>query len=244
MCEEGSPESESRFTEWPADWPDATDHFERTHTLTMTALTGELSRVRFTRYYRTEGNYAGVTFLDVGPVDHFAITSGDLLALTTLNVSAPPYAVRQLLGPTRTQEAISRCLMDRELHIDADLRFAGTSTLRAMERLYGQVKPALSQSDVHDKNAWVTASKLCARKRPDLFPVRDRIVCQYLGLLNDGNYQVDWQVFRYLISQRDVRDAIDVLVDQAVRVPGVQFGSPVRYLRHLDVALWMHAADA
>jgi Family of unknown function (DUF6308) len=93
-----------------------------------------------------------------------------------------------------------------------------------MERLYLQVKPALSRSEVHDKNAWVTASKLCARKRPDLFPVRDRIVCEYLGLLKNGNYQVDWQVFRYLISQRDVRDAIDVLVDQALRLPGVQLG--------------------
>jgi len=209
----------------------------------MIALTGQRSRDRFTDYYRWEGDYAGVTFLDVGPVDHFAITSGDLLALSTLNVSAPAYAVRQLLGPTRTQEAISRCLVDDELHIDADLRFAGAAMLAAMERLYLQVKPALSQSEVHDKNAWVTASELCARKRPDLFPVRDPIVCEYLGLLKKGNYQVDWQVFRYLISQRDVRDAIDVLVDQALRVPGVQLGSPVRYLRHLDVALWMHAAN-
>lgn len=68
-------------------------------------------------------------------------------------------------------------------------------------------------------------------------------MCEYLGLLKSGNYQVDWQVFRYLISQRDVRDAIDRLVDDAVRLPGVELGSPVRYLRHLDVALWMHAAN-
>lgn len=61
MSEEGSPELESGFTERPADWPDATRHFERAHTLTMTALTGEMSRDRFKRYYRTDGNYAGVT---------------------------------------------------------------------------------------------------------------------------------------------------------------------------------------
>lgn len=244
MSEEGSPELESGFTERPADWPDASGHFERAHTLTMTALTGEMSRDRFTSYYRTDGNYAGVTFLDVGPVDNYAITSGDLLALMTLNVSTPSYAIRQLLGPTRTKEAINRCLLERELPIDADVRFARASTLRAMERLYLQVKPALSQSDVHQKNAWVTASKLCARKRPDLFPVRDRIVCEYLGLLKNGNYQIDWQVFRYLISRRDVRDSIDLLVDHAMRLSGVELGSPVRYLRHLDVALWMHAANA
>ena len=152
--------------------------------------------------------------------------------------------VKQLLGPTRTIEAINRCLAEDKLPIDADIRFAGVSTLRAMEQLYLHIKAALSQSDIHQKDTWVAASKLCARKRPDLFPAPDRIVCEYLGLPRGGNYQADWQVFRYLISQRDVRDAIDVLVDQAVRVPGDQFGSPVRYLRHLDVALWMHAADA
>ena len=136
MIEEGSPDAGSGCTERPAEWPDGTAHFERAHTATMIALTGQRSRDRFTDYYRWEGDYAGVTFLDVGPVDHFAITSGDLLALSTLNVSAPAYAVRQLLGPTRTQEAISRCLVDDELHIDADLRFAGAAMLAAMERLY------------------------------------------------------------------------------------------------------------
>lgn len=61
MRERSSPELESGFTEWPADWPDAADHFERAHTLAMTALTGEMSRDRFTRYYLVDGNYAGVS---------------------------------------------------------------------------------------------------------------------------------------------------------------------------------------
>lgn len=237
---EHSPDSGPGFTERPADWPHATHHFERAHQLTMSALTGALSRDRFTRYYRRDGNHAGVTFLDVGPFDNYAITSGDIVALMTINVSLPAYAIRQLLGPTRTMEAINRCLAEDKLPIDADVRFAGVSTLRAMERLYLHIKAALSQSGIHQKDTWVAASKLCARKRPDLFPAPDRIVCQYLGLLRDGNYQADWQVFRYLISQRDVRDAIDLLVDHAIRQPQVEAGSPARYLRHLDVALRMH----
>lgn len=229
------------FTERPADWPDAAHHFERAHQLTMSALTAASSRDRFTRYYRRDGNHAGVTFLDVGPFDNYAITSGDMVALMTIDVTLPAYAIRQLLGPTRTAEAINRCLSEDELPIDADVRFAGVSTLRAMERLYLHIKTALSQSDVDQKDTWAAASKLCARKRPDLFPAPDRIVCEYLGLPRDGSYQADWQVFRYLISQRDVRDAIDVLVDHAIRQPGVEVGSATRYLRHLDVALRMHA---
>ena len=57
----------------------------------------------------------------------------------------------------------------------------------------------------------MTASKLCARKRPDLFPVRDKEVCDYLGLTQLRNYQADWQVFRSLIGDPDITAAIDVM---------------------------------
>ena len=45
-----------------------------------------------------------------------------------------------------------------------------------MEQLYEAIKQALSANTLKNPNAWVTASKLCARKRPDLFPVRDKEV--------------------------------------------------------------------
>ena len=37
-------------------------------------------------YYQRESNYAGATFLDVDPSDPYAVTSGDLLAITLLSV--------------------------------------------------------------------------------------------------------------------------------------------------------------
>jgi Family of unknown function (DUF6308) len=94
---------------------------------------------------------------------------------------------------------------------DCDLANAGTPALTAMAELYEAVKRALSADNVRNPNAWVTASKLCARKRPELFPVRDKEVCDYLGLTPSRNYQVDWQVFQSLISDPDVIAAIDAV---------------------------------
>lgn len=66
MLKGASTESEYGFIVRPAEWPDVTDQYEQAYTATMVALTAEMSGDRFTRYYRSEGDYAGVTFLDVG----------------------------------------------------------------------------------------------------------------------------------------------------------------------------------
>ena len=79
-------------------------------------------------------------------------------------------------------------------------------------------------------------------QRPDLFPVRDNVVCKHLGLIEPrGNYEVDWQVFRHVIQDNPIRRRLDEIVDEAAGRPGVDIGHPNRRLRHLDVVLWMHA---
>jgi hypothetical protein len=50
-----------------------------------------------------------------------------------------------------------------------------------MEAVYSPVKQALGNPEVKRTNPWVTASKLCARKRPHLFPVREKVVCTLLS---------------------------------------------------------------
>jgi hypothetical protein len=88
----------------------------------------------------------------------------------------------------------------------------------------------------------VTTSKLTARKRPDLFPVRDSVVSKYLGLSGRSqNFEVNWQVYRRLLQDDAIRSRLDQLVDEAADRDGVDVGSPLRRLRHLDVVLWMHA---
>ena len=66
------------------------------------------------------------------------------------------------------------------------------------------------------------------------------MVCKYLGL-QDGrqNDEVDWQVFRHIIQNDEVRRRLDSVVEEAATREGVNIGHPNRRLRHLDVVLWM-----
>jgi hypothetical protein len=190
-------------------------------------------------YYDRKGNYAGATFIELDPVSPWDLTPADLLALTLLSVQAPPYSVRRLLEPSADRNYVLRLLAENRLPLDADLGVADDGRLLAMAELHEALKSLLSPSYVTVKNPWVTASKLCARKRPDLFPVRDSVVCTMLGL--GLNYQVDWQVFRSIIQDQDVRSALDTVIDAATERGG-NLGHPNRRLRHLDALLWMGAS--
>lgn len=191
-------------------------------------------------HYDRSSNYAGATFLDLDPVDPYAITSGDLLSLTLLGVQAEPQAVRRLLEMTATNRGIRVLLTDEHLPLDADLTVADNDTLLAMASLHEALKRALSLDATQKKNPWVTASKLSARKRPDLFPVRDSVVCDVLGLSGKTqDYQVDWQVYRHIIQDDEVRGRLDEIIDEVQPREGVNVGHVNRRLRHLDVALWM-----
>lgn len=64
------------------------------------------------------------------------------------------------------------------------------------------------------------------------------MVCRLLGL--GRNYQVDWQIFRRIIQENEIRERLDRLTDAAAAA-GADVGHPNRRLRHLDVLLWMHA---
>jgi len=232
-----------RFTTTPEGWTAATDsQLERAEALVLEALDGEIAVGHVERYYRRDGNYAGATFLDLDTVDPYSFTPADLLSLNLLGVAVQPVAVRRLLEPSRERGHLLRLLSEENLPLDADLAMADADQLLAMAELHRALKRVLSPADVKNPNPWVTASKLCARKRPDLFPVRDNVVCNHLGLIEPkGNYEVDWQVFRHLIQDNAIRRRLDEIVDEACQRPGVDVGHPNRRLRHLDVVLWMHA---
>ena len=232
--------TDQRFTAIPEqDWEAADEAITR-HAFTVVddALEDPAAVKYLHWYYDPGGNYAGSTFLDLDPVSPWNITSADLLALTLLSVQAPPYSVRRLLEPSPDRSQVLRLLAEDRLPLDADLAMADADTLLAMADLHEALKSCLSPAHVRSKNPWVTASKLCARKRPDLFPVRDSVVCGVLGL--GHNYQVDWQVFRRLIQDDSVRTRLDARVDAAA-AGGADIGHPNRRLRHLDALLWMRA---
>jgi hypothetical protein len=234
---------DKRFTTPPTDWTPATPRqLEQAKELVWLALNAEATVGHLETYYRRDGNYAGATFIDLDPVDPYSFTAADLLSLNLLSVAAQPVAVRRLLEPSRERGHLVRLLSEEKLPLDADLAMADADQLLAMAQLHEALKQALSPAEVKNPNPWVTASKLCARKRPDLFPVRDNVVCKHLGLIESrGNYEVDWQVFRHVIQDNAIRRQLDAIVDEAAGRPGVDVGHPNRRLRHLDVVLWMHA---
>jgi hypothetical protein len=230
----------STFAELPAGWTRVPQSvLDEALARTRTALRAPTTPCHFRQYYSRSGNFAGVTFLEVGPFDAHAVTEGDLLALSLLELSVEPAAVRRLLAPGGPRDTLNRHLSEESLPVDSDIRFANVDLLQSMEYLYLDVKRYVSKSGSELANPWVRASKLCARKRPDLFPVRDEVVCSYLGLW-PSTYRDDWQVFRFLIDQRDVRQSLMKLV-AGVGNADVSVGQSTRLLRHLDVVLWMYA---
>ncbi len=174
----------------------------------MGARTSTAAAVKALRdYYDPAGGYAGTTFLDLpnDPGDitatsrrhHGDITATDLYALSTLDVRATPRAGRRLLCRGSCRTAVLDALAS-PVSADIDLRTAGSDTWTAAAKLYEASKPALG------RNPWVTTSRLCARKRPNFFPVRDRVVSErLLGL--GRSYLVDWGVYRHLLRNRRCR---------------------------------------
>ena len=194
---------------------------------------------RLVLFYDTDGEYAGASFTQLGPIDPVDITPADLLATTLLSVRIGPGATRRLLNDGSARDTLLRKLRDIP---DGDLASARSPALTAMAGLCGVVKRALSaEESVRNPNAWVTASKLCARKRPDLFPVRDKEVCDYLGFPS-LEFQVDWQIFRSLIGDPDIIAAIDVMARAtAAAAAGRRLQVEQSRLRLLDAALWTYA---
>lgn len=211
----------------------------------MEALRGDGLRSapdRLARFYDTDSDYAGASFAQLPPIDPMDITASDVLATTLLSVQIGPRASRCILHDGATRDILLRKLRDVP---DGELGGAGIPELTAMAELYEEVKRALSADTVKNPNAWVTASKLCARKRPDMFPVRDRKVCDFLGLRRFKNYQVEWQVFRNLMRDQDIIAAIDVMAKATEEVVvGRRLQLDDSRLRLLDAAIWTRAKSS
>ncbi len=218
------------------DWVRPTDEvLARAKERALSALEPERSGWRLRRYYTVTGDYAGASFASIGTNDPERIGADDLFATTLLSVPIPAGAARLLTQDAGTREAVHAALRNLPR---TPLEDVDDNGLRDMEVFYRHVKGALAKAGVENANPWVTASKLCARKRPDLFPVRDNVVCQLLGLLPKGNYQVDWQVFSHLVGDSDVRRAIDSAKSAALSDADGQVVVDEEPLRILDAALW------
>ncbi len=201
----------------------------------MAALNSPEAARKLLRYYDTTTDYAGASFATIGENAPDRIGADDLFATTLLSVAIPANAARRLTEDTETTDAIAAALKGLP---SGPLETVDATGLAAMEVLYRHVKKNLAKAKVKTSNPWVIASKLCARKRPDLFPVRDNIVCRLLDIQRASNYRVDWLVYQSLIGDDEVKGAIEQLrasVQESASDAVVLDSEP---LRLLDAALW------
>lgn len=223
----------------PTGWPvpsDAVVELARDRTVAALRLDGESpADARLRAYYDLDGDYAGASFAELRPRDPVDLTGTDLHAVELLGVRIEARATRRLLddGPDRRE------VLDA-LHAlpEGELLVASPAALEAMEWLYLAVKTKLP-----GPNAWVVASVLCARKRPDLFPVRDPQVRAYLGLPGEDDYKSDWPVYRFLIGEPEVVAAVNDVVDlirDGPTEPRVRLD--VEILRVIESAIWTIAS--
>lgn len=199
-------------------------------------------------YYDPDRGYAGTLFLRIADPDPNAITSEDLLAVSTLSMKIPARVTRVLLGQTDVATKVNeglRALQDP----DESLASASPEALEHMWATYDAIKRIRSTVGESGENAkkWVLASKLCARKRPRLFPVRDSKVCAYLADNTElggkegqlGWFSRDLQVFAHLIAHPKIQARLaDVRDAMSDRHP-----IDTEELRLLDAVLWMRAME-
>ena len=210
------------------------DQLDRASAAAWAAVRHERAARLLRQYYDPATDYAGSTFLDLQPKNPQDLTATDLYALSLLDVRATPLAGRRLLEDGEPRTRVLKALVDADLPASANLGSAGPATFDAAERLYLAVRDALG------RKPWVTASKLCARKRPHFFPVRDSVVTErLLGL--GKSYLIDWQVYRHLLSDHELMAAVEAKAAQAAQLLDQPDGLGDPPLRLLDALLWVTA---
>lgn len=183
-------------------------------------LTDERTPGVLAAYFEPCGPFAASTFDSLGVEDAGyepdRLLPVDLLAVTLLDVSVPPRAVRQWLGEQADEiGALLAAIPDVDLWSD-DADWA-LGTAEQLHRLLRQAKGV----------KWVRAGKLMARKRPRLIPVYDSVVQAWMGAPKQF-----WRPLRAVL-----RDEPELV--QRIEVLRPADAEPVSTLRLIDAAVWM-----
>jgi hypothetical protein len=178
--------------------------------LTTPGLSGAVAA-----YFDPRNGLAGMSFHDLGANPPNQVTADDLLAVSLLDITWRPEAVRELLGAKA--EKISAMLegitSEAELWDVSDAEIAAVDPLRdALQDTHG-IGPA-------------TASKLLARKRPRLCAVTGKVVIRAAGVSGRT-----WETLRCLLQDPGARGEVE-----ALRSPHAANAS---LLRILEVAIWL-----
>lgn len=165
--------------------------------------------------YFSEPEFAGMTFSDLGRNPPDEIIADDLLAVSLLDITWRPQAVRSLLGSH--QQQLSGLLA--AIPQATDLWDASSGTLRPIDALWDALTAI-------DGVGSASATKLLARKRPRLCPISDSVVNKAVDVPHRT-----WDVLRCLMHDPLARADVEALR------PAAAAGASL--LRILDVALWV-----
>ena len=209
------------------------------------AVFGEDALRRLLRYYNPSGNFASTSFLDAQPNPPGDIVAADLYAVSRLSMTIGVDQGRLLLdsGAKRTEALTLLSAVDQE----ATITGLSAELLTDMWNLYDHFRTLLATT-TRDSNHWVFAAKLCARKRPSLFPVRDSKVCDFLSgevrskktIHRLGRFGNDMQVLAYLMTHDEFLGRLAKLHGDCSK-NGIRVDEPP--LRLLDVLLWTKATN-
>lgn len=180
-------------------------------------LTGKLVN----RYFNPQGHegFAGNYFHTLGVNDPNQFGNDDLLSLNLLDepVSAPQ--IRALTSGSYDE-------LLRHIDSKADITHLDGHLYENADQLYKALRKLRGFGPTR-------VSKLLARKRPDLLPIRDSIVNSKLQITGYSW----WKSLAATMRQ----DSVKALIDQVTPLTDVD--TPSR-LRVLDAAIWMHGSKS
>jgi Family of unknown function (DUF6308) len=165
--------------------------------------------------YFSEPEFAGMTFSDLGRNPPDEIIADDLLAVSLLDITWRPQAVRSLLGSHQRQLSSMLAAIPQA----TDLWDASSEAIRPIDVLWDALTAI-------DGVGSASATKLLARKRPRLCPISDSVVNKAVDVPHRT-----WDVLRCLLQDPAARAEIEALR------PAAAAGASL--LRILDVALWV-----
>ncbi|NMM31988.1 MAG: hypothetical protein HHJ10_13360 [Cellulomonas sp.] len=226
----------------PASWtcvpPGVFDDAKRQVMIALDSHGPHPVQERLASYYDRDGDDAGASFVELAPRDPDDVTACDVHAVGLLGVRVGPAVTRRLLEHSANRSEVLAALREVQM---TDLLIAGPGTLEKMETLYLALRGAWSAQGTDDVDPRVGASAVCARKRPELFPLGDVEVGEFLGLRGFASHRIDWMVYRSLIGDQDVIQDLDAADAEARRVGGRrQLRVDLFRLRMLDAALWTY----
>ncbi|HEX2050901.1 MAG TPA: DUF6308 family protein [Actinomycetota bacterium] len=181
-------------------------------------LADEHAVERVERYLDPREPFAAFSFDTAGENPHNELTNDDVLALNFLSAPIGPMTYRCLM---ELRPRIASCLhkLSPQLHL-WQLQSQAYEDANALWKLLMDVRNI----------GHVRASKLMARKRPNLMPILDKNVSAFF----DGRTSSFWEPLGKTLQDAELRARIEI----RLRPPGVDT-SELSLLRILDIAIWM-----